>query len=130
MTWANHFPGLLKDKDYKYCTVEVKNVRGFSIGDGPITIWANGRAGWFEIKPAPTYQDIYDKMTEAIDLYYILSDVHTDAKAHSKGKNRKPLDAEQVFDKVYLVMQRFQLILTYIPVVYTRKGRADCSEPG
>ncbi|KFY87145.1 hypothetical protein V500_07161 [Pseudogymnoascus sp. VKM F-4518 (FW-2643)] len=94
----HHFR-ILKDKEYKDCLVEVTNVRGFSIGDGPITLWANGKAGWFEIKPAAIYQDIYSKMTEAIELYYILCDVHTDAKSRGKGKNQKPLDVEQVFDK-------------------------------
>ncbi|KFY48696.1 hypothetical protein V495_01115 [Pseudogymnoascus sp. VKM F-4514 (FW-929)] len=89
---------ILKDKEYKDCLVELTNVRGFSIGDGPITLWANGRAGWFEIKPAATYQKIYNKMTEAIELYYILCDIHTETKSRGKGKNQKP-DVEQVFDK-------------------------------
>jgi len=78
----------------------VKDVRGFSIGDGPITIWAPGKAGWFEIQPAPVYRGIFDKMTEAVGLFYSLSDIHSDAKKQPKGKNRKPLDVEQVFEKV------------------------------
>lgn len=100
-TLAYCFKGILKDKkDYKDCWVEVTNVRGFSIGDGPITLWANGKAGWFEIKPAPIYRTTYNKMTEAIELYYILCDIHTDTKSRGKGKNQKPPEVEQVFDKV------------------------------
>ncbi|OBT83926.1 hypothetical protein VE02_06860 [Pseudogymnoascus sp. 03VT05] len=94
----HHFR-ILKDKEYKDCLVEVTNVRGFSIGDGPITLWANGKAGWFEIKPAPIYQEIYNKMTEAIELYYTLCDIHTDTKSRGKGKTQKPPDVEQVFEK-------------------------------
>ncbi|KFY77935.1 hypothetical protein V499_02804 [Pseudogymnoascus sp. VKM F-103] len=94
----HHFR-ILKDKEYKDCLVEVTNVRGFSIGDGPITLWANGKAGWFEIKPAPIYQEIYNRMTEAIELYYILCDIHTDTKSRGKGKSQKPPDVEQVLDK-------------------------------
>lgn len=99
-TLAYYFAGILKDKEYKDCLVEVTNVRGFSIGDGPITLWANGKAGWFEIKPAPIYQEIYNRMTEAIELYYILCDIHTDTKSRGKGKSQKPPDVEQVLDKV------------------------------
>ena len=75
-------------------------MRGFSIGLGPITIWAMGRSGWFEIKPAPIYQAIYDIMTEAIDLYYALYDIHAELESRTKGKKQKSPDVGQVFEKV------------------------------
>lgn len=99
--------------------MEVKGVLGFSIGDGPITIWANGKAGWFEIKPATAYQNIYNKMTEAIELYYTLCDIHTEVKPRNKSKvqkNQKSLDEGQVFDKVSRDAQGFtaNILMFYV----------------
>lgn len=92
--------GKMTEREYKGRDVEVKGIRGFSIGDGPIAIWAPGKAGWFEIRPAQAYQRIFSSIENAIDLYYTLTDIHSEAQENYKGKGKMVLDVDQVFRKV------------------------------
>lgn len=83
--------------------VEVQDVTGFSMGTGPITIWANGKAGWFEIRPAAAYKNVYDKMSEGVALYYFVTDLYEGLKNSKPGKGvQKTLSIDQIFDKVWI----------------------------
>jgi hypothetical protein len=77
----------------------VKNVVEFSIADSPTTIWAGGKAGWFEMKPKSSYKDTYDLMSKGVMLYYFLCDIYEENKAR-KVKGGKSLDLDQIFKKV------------------------------
>lgn len=72
------------------------DVKGFSMGLGPVTIWANGKAGWFEIRPASTYQHIFDKMSEGVTLYYFLTDLYESKKTTGE----KTLQLDKIFEEV------------------------------
>lgn len=78
--------------------IDVPGVKSFSIGLGPITIWASGKAGWFEIRSGPTYQHIFDKMAEGVRLYFFLSDLYENKK---NVAGEKSLQIEQIFEQVY-----------------------------
>jgi hypothetical protein len=80
--------------------VEVTDVKGFSIGLGPITIWADGKAGWFEIRPASTYQHIFDKMSEGVTLYYFLIDLYENKK---RTAGEKTLQIDKIFEEVHIL---------------------------
>ena len=76
--------------------IEVTDVKGFSMGLGPVTIWANGKAGWFEIRPSSKYQHIFDKMSEGVTLYYFLTDLYESKKAAAE----KTLQIDKIFEEV------------------------------
>lgn len=78
--------------------IEVTDVKGFSIGIGPVTIWANGKAGWFEIRPASTYQHIFDKMSEGVILYYFLTELYESRK---KTAGEKTIHMDKIFEEVH-----------------------------
>ncbi|TAQ89755.1 hypothetical protein B7494_g1909 [Chlorociboria aeruginascens] len=48
----------------------------YSYSEGPMAIWAAGKAGWFEISPARPYEGHYQEMLRAVQLYYELTDWH------------------------------------------------------
>ena len=59
--------------------IEIQDVRQFAYGqygDGSIDIWAAGQAGWFALKPARRYKEVYAEMVEAIDLLYFSTDIY------------------------------------------------------
>lgn len=80
--------------------IEIRNVTDFSFGTGPITIWAEGLAGWFEIEPAAAYQSIYEEMCEGIVLYYNIADSYTSAREAKKAdfRYKRALNVDALLD--------------------------------
>ncbi len=72
-------------------------MKSFSMGIGPVTIWANGKAGWFEIRPAPIYEPIFEKVAEGVTLYYFLTDLYESRKAITGFKT---VLIDQIFSQV------------------------------
>jgi hypothetical protein len=72
-------------------------VKGFSMGIGPVCLWAGGKSGWFEIRPAPSYQPIFDKMTEGVTLYYFLIDFY------ESRRGKKTPEANGIFREVDII---------------------------
>lgn len=75
-------------KPYKAVELEILNVTRFSYGqteDGEIVIWALGQAGWFELRPAKSYKDIYDEMEEAVQILYFATDIHEESRKNDSG---------------------------------------------
>lgn len=72
--------------------IEISHSERYSIGDGPLVLWVSGPAGWFEIRPSPAYQRMYDQVREAITLYYSAFEVYESyvAACASKKKTRRP----------------------------------------
>lgn len=78
----------VKNKPYKAVDIETRNVTRFSYGemtDGEFVIWAAGKAGWFEIRPAQHYKSIYDGMVEAVQLLYFVTDVYSGPRKRGGG---------------------------------------------
>ena len=85
-------------KPYKPMDIELRNVTRFSYGemtDGAYVIWAQGNAGWFEIRPAAQYSPIYDEMIQAVELLYFVTDIYSESRKKSSGPS-----AELVFQEV------------------------------
>lgn len=85
-------------KPYKPIDVELRNVTRFSYGemtDGAYVIWAQGKAGWFEIRPMAQYRPIYDEMIQAVQLLYFVTDVYSESRKKGSGPS-----AELVFQEV------------------------------
>lgn len=57
---------------------ELDDVSTFAVESSPANIWAAGKAGWYEIQPAPEYEATYNDMKEGINIFYTLEDMHTD----------------------------------------------------
>ena len=78
--------------------VEIRNCIRFSIGEsegeGLPLVWAEGKAGWYELNPTPAYQHIYNKMCEANTIYYRMLDIYK-RTGPKKVKKRKTLDLEK-----------------------------------
>ncbi|KAF2031125.1 hypothetical protein EK21DRAFT_88266 [Setomelanomma holmii] len=53
--------------------------------DGEFVIWAQGKAGWFEIRPAPHYQSIYTDMIQAVQLLYFVTDIYSGPRKRGGG---------------------------------------------
>ena len=73
------------------------------MGLGPVTIWANGKAGWFEIRPASTYRHIFDKMSEGVTLYYFLTDLY---ESKRKTVGDRSLQIDKIFEEVNTTCSR------------------------
>lgn len=92
---------LLK-KPYNPTDIEIRNVTRFSYGemtDGAYVIWAQGKAGWFEIQPAPQYKPIYDEMIQAVELLYFVTDIHSEVRKKSGGPSAELIFQEYAEDK-------------------------------
>jgi hypothetical protein len=75
-------------KSTKPIDLEVRKVTRFSYGeltDGEFAIWAEGNAGWFEIRPAPHYTSIYEDMLEAVQLLYFVTDIYNEPRKKGGG---------------------------------------------
>lgn len=66
--------------------------------DGEFVIWALGEAGWFEIRPAPHYQALFNDMVEAVELLYFIMDIHDGPRKRGGGPN-----AQLIFQEVSTV---------------------------
>ncbi|KNG52491.1 hypothetical protein DDE82_006341 [Stemphylium lycopersici] len=94
---------LLK-KPYKPTDIEIRNVTRFSYGemtDGAYVMWAQGKAGWFEIRPTAQYKPIYDDMVQAVELLYFVTDIYSEARKKGGGPS-----ADLVFQE-YAEDERF-----------------------
>ena len=80
--------------------IEISNCQGFSMGYGPITLWASGQSGWFEIQPSAKYEAMYRKMAEGIDLYYFVTELYESLKKKSQFNSKKTLAIDQILLKV------------------------------
>ncbi|KAA8618929.1 hypothetical protein PtrSN002B_009500 [Pyrenophora tritici-repentis] len=93
----NQLKYLLK-KPYKPTEIEIRNVTRFSYGemtDGAYVMWAQGKAGWFEIRPTAAYKPIYDDMVQAVQLLYFVTDVYSESRKKGGGPS-----AELIFQEV------------------------------
>ncbi|KAF2663582.1 hypothetical protein BT63DRAFT_430409 [Microthyrium microscopicum] len=89
--------------------IEVNPVGRYAFGaDGSgdnVSLWAAGRAGWFELQPALDYKQFFDEMASGVTAWYFLMDNPKLHKAPSKevfaayGKKKKvtPEVAEGTF---------------------------------
>jgi membrane-associated protease RseP (regulator of RpoE activity) len=79
----------------------------FSIGQGPTTLWAEGNAGWFEIKPSADYQKMYTKIAQGVEIYFGIVQVYEDLKKSTKKGWQKALTVEEVLARVRIRLERF-----------------------
>jgi hypothetical protein len=90
---AEHFRGntnaqLVLNKPQKSIDIEIRGVTRFSYGeltDGDFAIWAEGKAGWFEIRPAPHYERIYADMIQAVQILYFVTDIYNEPRKSGRG---------------------------------------------
>ncbi|KAI9875870.1 MAG: hypothetical protein M1830_007860 [Pleopsidium flavum] len=85
-------------------TIQLSKVKRFAYGqydDGGVGIWAEGKAGWFAIEPAPEYKIIFDEMVEAIDILYFLVDRYkkTGTKRGHKDLKSTEEQSRSIFKK-------------------------------
>ena len=82
--------------------IEIPNCQGFSIGSGPITLWALGQSGWLEIRPSEKYQKTYDKMTEAISIYYFLTSLYEEMRHLGRKGSNVTWSIDKILLKVWM----------------------------
>lgn len=94
-----------QDPGRKQINLVLDKVTTFSYGlynDGSYAIWAAGKAGWFELKPAKKYKPTFEGMTEAVGLLYFIADCYSNPRKKGKGKNAQILPnytAAELFEK-------------------------------
>jgi hypothetical protein len=59
-----------------------------------VSLWASGKGGWYEIKPAAQYQQIYKKMCQGITLYYSVMEVYGMSSLDEHLKKFTPKEME------------------------------------
>lgn len=89
-TYMGHLANVTKvvNKPSKPVEIEIRNVTKFSYGEltnGDVAIWAEGKAGWFEIQPAPHYTEIYNGMKEAVQILYFVTDIYGEPRKRGRG---------------------------------------------
>jgi hypothetical protein len=80
--------------------IEVSTCGGFSIGSDPITLWAMAQSGWLEIQPSAKYRQMYNRITEAIDIYYFLTDQYEIMKRLGNRALKKNLSVDELILRV------------------------------
>jgi hypothetical protein len=100
--------------------IEIAKCESFSIGDDPITVWALGKSGWLEIQPSETYQKVYNKMVEAISIFYFVTDLYEKEKRRKGSK--KPLSIDKILLNVckHCRMMERQLTRSSMPFIKER----------
>ncbi len=81
--------------------IEIQAVHFYSYGvypNGQISVWAAGRAGWYEIRPASEYESIFNHMIKSVELLHFLQDVYEQPKK-VRGKI-VPVPVQSVFEEV------------------------------
>ncbi|TLS27099.1 hypothetical protein PpBr36_05548 [Pyricularia pennisetigena] len=63
----------------------------FSMGYGPLTLWAWSVGGWMEIKPAKVYRETYFNMFEAITLYWEIMAAYQDLEHKFRKKSKSAI---------------------------------------
>lgn len=48
--------------------------------DRSVELWVAGKAGWYRISPAKGYLPTFNRMVQAVDMYYFLMDKHQHGK--------------------------------------------------
>ncbi|RFU34922.1 hypothetical protein B7463_g1400, partial [Scytalidium lignicola] len=90
----------LLNKKAQSTYIEIRESQAYSIGYGPTTIWASGKSGWFEIRPAPAYQDIYNRILEGIDIYYAVIEAYEELEHVPRRKGyRNILTVDEILLK-------------------------------
>lgn len=76
--------------------LEISSSVMYSIGYGPWpAVWVSGKAGWFEINPAPEYEAMYELVCEGITLYYSLMVAYEDRlRKLAKAKRAKAMQTK------------------------------------
>lgn len=62
-----------------YVRIKIEKCTNYSFGqdaNGKPVIWAEGKAGWYEINPSDRYLSHYNDTVEAIELFYFMADQH------------------------------------------------------
>ncbi|KAK5709262.1 hypothetical protein LTR17_019942 [Elasticomyces elasticus] len=86
-------------------SIEISEVRSFAYGqfdDGTIGLWASGRAGWFRLKPARAYREVYNEIIEGIGMLYFVADAYREERRSGKGKKATvlaPYSAGELFER-------------------------------
>ncbi|KAF2439188.1 hypothetical protein P171DRAFT_436520 [Karstenula rhodostoma CBS 690.94] len=91
----------LVKKPYKPVDIVIRKVSRFSYGlqGDQVVLWAMGEAGWFELRPARHYKDIFDNMAQAVELLYFLADIYSEPRKRGGGPNAQLLFQEYAEDE-------------------------------
>lgn len=79
--------------------IEISDVREFSF-DEDGNIWAKGKAGWFEVQPAPPYKEIYEAMVAGVGFYFFTTDLHLARARKKRNGSMAELDIPFIIDDV------------------------------
>jgi hypothetical protein len=86
----------------KSAYIEISQSQRYSFGDGPVTLWVSGAAGWFEIRPSLKYQPMFSQVREAITLYYGVFDVYETYIRACGGKKKSKRPSPPTLDQIFL----------------------------
>ncbi|KAG7131110.1 hypothetical protein HYQ46_009755 [Verticillium longisporum] len=81
---------MFRKRTTKSAYIEITDCVRYSVGiaegeEKSPCVWAGGKCGWFEIRPPSIdYTPIYNKMAQAVSLYYNMLEVH-DAHREALG---------------------------------------------
>ena len=87
--------------------IQLQKVDNVSIGWDPVTIWVASTGGWFEVKPAYTYRQMFANLQHVVGLFYLAVDDWEDL-AHGGGGVACP-----VWEDVQAILERVSS--TFIP---------------
>ncbi|CRK31964.1 hypothetical protein BN1708_005602 [Verticillium longisporum] len=109
---------MFRKRTTKSAYIEITDCVRYSVGiaegeEKSPCVWAGGKCGWFEIRPPSIdYTPIYNKMAQAVSLYYNMlevHDAHREAVKLKKGKRKgKRPSNEEVFKSLDVDTMFFQ----------------------
>ena len=98
----------MNDETFKNAHIEII-CQTFSIGHLPTTIWAEGGAGWFEIRPSAVYKNMYTKMSQGVEIYFGVVQAYEDVKKSIKKGWQHALTVDEVLESVRIPIEHFYL---------------------
>ncbi|KAJ5893474.1 hypothetical protein N7495_005165 [Penicillium taxi] len=78
-----HLPFKALDPDLLTKRILIDDVTHYAYGqaeDRSVQLWVAGKAGWYQIEAAKGYMPYFNRMVQAVDMYYFLMDKHKQGK--------------------------------------------------
>ncbi|KAL8999332.1 MAG: hypothetical protein Q9169_001758 [Polycauliona sp. 2 TL-2023] len=85
--------------------IEISNVSFWAFSedeqDRSICLWAGGKAGWFELHdPLPQYQEIFNRMNEAVSMLYHLADKYRRSRKNQSNITTKDMNRLDTYNGI------------------------------
>jgi hypothetical protein len=82
--------------------IELKTPDNISIGFNPSTCWIGSKSGWFEVKPAPSYREAFERIQHIAGFFFLAVDTYEDIARGGVQGGESPYTVWEDVDEVLM----------------------------